>query len=65
VRSAIDKFESDISGCIPQQAVIAHSEAIFSVETPGIPCVNGRHGAGVRSYEGRKREDAMAIVAAA
>src|SRR5208282_5881628 len=63
--SVIEKFKGDVCAYIPQQAVVAHSERILVIVAAGILAINGRHGAGIRSNQIRKRKDAMAIIAAA
>ena len=61
---AVQKFQGKVSAYIPQQAVVAHAEAIHGVVSPWIPTIYGSHGAGIGSDQRRERKDAMAIVAA-
>ncbi len=64
VRSAIQEFKSDVSGNVPEQAVVAHSESIFGVVAPWIPSVDRRHSAGVRRHKGGNGKHTMAVFAA-
>src|ERR1035437_4755294 len=63
--SAIEEFQGDVSTHVPEHTVVAHSETILVIVAAGIPAIDGRHGAGIRSNQIRKRKDAMAIVATA
>jgi len=41
----------------PNKCIVAHSQRIRSLVAARIPCVDGRHSAGIRRHERRKREN--------
>src|SRR3984957_12523694 len=63
--SAIDKFQSNVSAHISQQAVIAHPERVPGIVASGVPRIDGGHGSGIWRDQRRKRKGTVPVCAAA
>src|SRR5580658_7123545 len=65
VRSAIKKFQGDVSAHVSQHVVVADAECILGSEAVRVPAIDRGHRARIGRNKRRNREDAMAILAAA
>ena len=65
VGSAVEELQADVPGYVSHHGVAAHPERIPGAVAAGVPAVDGRHGACIRRDKRRKREDAVAVFAAA
>ncbi len=54
MRAAVKELFRDVQPCKREEVVIAHTQTIFDSIAAGVPAVHGRHGACVRSDQGRK-----------
>ena len=61
MRAAVNEFFRNIQACEREEVVIAHAQTIFDAKAAGVPAVDGRHGACVRSDQGRKGQTAVTV----